>query len=444
MILQNWWFTTLLGTPQPIRPPLREHVKADVLIIGAGAAGLAAALRFAGSGSKVVVLDRNICGGSSTGKSAGFLTPDSELELAQLRRRFGSEGARDLWNVPVNGIRIMISTIQENGIQCDLLKQDSLFLGKGRSGWRAVQDEAKTREEFGFASKLYNADEVRSVLGSKAYSGAVRYADTHAVDGLRYAQGVKRALLDRGVDVYESSEVIGLKDHTAFTHMGSVTADQIVVCADKLSPELSKYSWNVYYVQTFLAVSEPLSQTDVHELFPEESLQCWDSDLDYTYFRLTGDQRLLVGGETFMSSFASKDTTTPEIINHVVNDLRLRIPCLRRIEFIQYWPGRIDFTRDLLPTIVRDPDATWVHYVLGCVGLPWATFCGDFVARQVLGGPDAGDQHYYRYFDIHRRFLLPVWLERIFGKRIVFMLNNAWAKYYQTDVGRNEPRAEDP
>ena len=76
----------------------------------------------------------SICGGSSTGKSGGFLTPDSELELSQLKRRFGPQGAKDLWEVPVRGIDRMLSVIAENNIECSLQKQDSLFLGKGRSG----------------------------------------------------------------------------------------------------------------------------------------------------------------------------------------------------------------------------------------------------------------------------------------------------------------------
>jgi len=78
-------------------PPLRKDIKTDVLIIGGGAAGLAAALELSKNKVKTVLLERNICGGSSTGKSAGFLTPDSELELDQLLRRFGKKGgARSL------------------------------------------------------------------------------------------------------------------------------------------------------------------------------------------------------------------------------------------------------------------------------------------------------------------------------------------------------------
>ncbi|HKT21396.1 MAG TPA: FAD-dependent oxidoreductase, partial [Nitrososphaerales archaeon] len=131
MLLQNWWYTTLIGTRNPIQPPLRGDRNCDALVVGGGAAGLAAAARLAESGKKVILVERNICGGSSTGKSAGFLTPDSELELSQLMRRFGKQGAKDLWDVPVKGVDLMLSRIKGGGIDCDLQKQDSLYLGKG-------------------------------------------------------------------------------------------------------------------------------------------------------------------------------------------------------------------------------------------------------------------------------------------------------------------------
>ena len=42
-------------------------------------------------------------------------------------------------------------------------------------------------------------------------------------------------------------------------------------------------------------------------------------------------------------------------------------------------------TRDLLPVIARPPGQEHVRFILGCVGIPWATFCGSFAARNVLG-----------------------------------------------------------
>jgi len=106
---------------------------------------------------------------------------------------------------------------------------------------------------------------------------------------------------------------------------------------------------------------------------------------------------------------------------------------LKDVRFIQYWSGRIGMTRDLLPTVLREPASPWVYRVLGCVGLPWATFCGDFAARQALAQAETGDGRYFGYFDVNRRFLVPIWLEKIMGKRLAFPLNNAWGKYYEKD-----------
>jgi gamma-glutamylputrescine oxidase len=212
-----------------------------------------------------------------------------------------------------------------------------------------------------------------------------------------------------------------------------VSADQIIFCADKLQPALTEFSQRVYHAQTFLSISEPLNDRDVERLFPGGPVQCWDTDLVYSYYRMTGDQRLLLGGGSALTTFALHSVTSPRVISQVIGKFKGKFPYLRDLEFIQYWPGLIDTTRDLIPTIVKDPDMPWVHFVLGCVGLPWAAFCGDFVARHVHNEPDWDDHHYYHYFRPDRPFLIPLGLEKIIGKPLAFALNNAWSKYRQVD-----------
>ena len=426
-----------MGIKEPMRPPLKGDIKTDVLIVGAGAAGIASALRLVGSGKKVVVLDKNICGGSSTGKSAGFLTPDSELELSQLLRKYGTEGAKDLWEVAAKGVDIMVDNIKKHKIECDLQVQDCLFLGKGSSGLKDVEDEVNARKKLGYSSTVYTESQVPSVIGSKAYSGAIRYTGTYGVNPLLYAQGMKQVLLDGGIEIFESSEVLSWEGHTVRTHLGAVTADKIIFCIDKPKPNVTKYSEEVYHAQTFLSISEPLGDNDIAELFPQGPFQCWDSDLIYTYFRLTGTKRLLVGGGDMLTTYAKNDTTTPRVMDKVINGLKEKIPSIRPLRFIQYWQGRIDMTRDLIPTVLVDPEHPWAHFVLGCVGLPWATFCGDFAARNVLDDKELDNEKFYRYFSPDRSFLLPLWLEKMLGKRIVFTVNNAWAKYRQKNADEN-------
>lgn len=442
MILQDWWYTTLLSVADPIRPPLRKDLKADVAVVGGGMSGLMAAYRLMRGGRKVVLLEQNICGGSSTGKSAGFLTPDSELELSQILRRYGPERARDLWDAPVRGIDLITRAVAEHGISCDLIPQDSLFVGNGESGWRDAQAEVRAREALGYPQRLYQRQELPKILGSDAYAGGIRYPGCYGINALLYAQGIKRALIEGGVDVYESTEAHSVDDHTIRTHLGSVTADQLIFCIDKPRRTLTPHAAQVFHAQTFLAISEPLADSGVRRLFPEAQMQCWDTDLVYSYWRLTGDQRLLLGGGSALTTFSLHAITTPTVMERVIRRFKAKFPYLESLRFIQYWPGLIDTTRDLLPTIERDAGAPWRHWVLGCVGLPWAAFSGDFVGRAVLGTAGPDEERYYRYFSSRRRFFLPIWTEKILGKSLVFSMNNGWAKYYQVDRKKRLPEME--
>ena len=136
MINQNWWFTTLVRRYQYC-PPLTKDIKCDVLIVGGGFSGISAAAEFMRKGLRVVLIEKNIVGGSSSGRSAGFLTPDSELELHQLVRRYGSKAAAEIWETPCRGIDRIVANIRKYDIQCGLLRQDSLFLGLGKGGRRS-------------------------------------------------------------------------------------------------------------------------------------------------------------------------------------------------------------------------------------------------------------------------------------------------------------------
>ena len=78
-------------------------------------------------------------------------------------------------------------------------------------------------------------------------------------------------LLIKGVRIFENSEVRELVGNTAKTHLGSVNAKNILICVDKLkkreiNEEFSKKS---YHMQTYLAVSEPLSKKEVKSMFPK-------------------------------------------------------------------------------------------------------------------------------------------------------------------------------
>ena len=444
IVNQNWWFTTLLVNPHKYCPPLAKSINCDVLIVGGGFAGVSAAIEFLRSGHKVVLLEKNILGGSSSGRSAGFLTPDSELELHQLVRRYGTKAAAEIWDAPLRGIERIVAGIQKYDIQCGLLRQDSLFLGLGKSGKEAVQSELACRQEVGFTDqRTYDEQQLKGILGARGYTAGIRYGGTYGINPLACLQGFKNLLVDNGMQIFESTEMKRLEDHTVYTHGGSVTADQIIIAVDKLEKSISPLADEVFHAQTFLSVTEPLTDRDLKILFPAgEQMQCWDSKLVYSYFRLTGDNRLLLGGGTPITTYLKDAYNNPGIIKRIIKDFKEHFPELKDLSFIQFWPGQIDATRDLLPTIAKPPGHPYLRFIFGAVGIPWAVFTGSFTARNILGQADEDYQKYFNYFSNQRYFFLPTSLGKVIGKPLLFSLTNSWAKFRQVDKLRDAGELE--
>ena len=191
------------------------------------------------------------------------------------------------------------------------------------------------------------------------------------------------------MQVFESTEMVRLEGHTAYTHAGSITADQIIIAVDKLKTTLSPLAGEIFHAQTFMSVTEPLNDKELRLLFPGgKQMQCWHSKLVYSYFRLTGDNRLLLGGGSPITTFLPQAYNGHAVIKKVIKDFKAHFPHLRDLSFIQFWPGLIDTSRDLLPIIVKPPGQPHLQFILGIVGLPWATFAGSFAARNILGEAD--------------------------------------------------------
>ena len=439
MTNQNWWFTTLLVKQFKHCPPLNKDIKCDVVIVGGGFSGLSAAAEFLGKGLSVVLIEKNIVGGSSSGRSAGFLSPDSELELHELGRRFGTDEARKIWDIPTRGIDRIVKAVKKNNIECGLREMDSLFLGLGKRGKEGVASELEIREGAGFTDQqVYDENELKTILGAVNYTAGIRYPGTYGVNPLACLQGLKDVCIDNGMQVFESTAMVRLEGHTVYTHGGSVTADHIVIAVDKLSSSISPLAGEVSNVQTFLSVTEPLTDKECSELFPSgKQMLCWDSKLVYSYFRLTADNRLLLGGGTPLSTYPRGGANNHHrVITKVIKEFKSHFPNLRNLSFIQYWPGLIDTTRDLLPLVVKPPSQPHLQFILGCVGLAWAAFSGSFAARNILGEADEDYKQYYPYFSNRRPFGLPSALGGAMGKPAFFALSNAWAKYYQVDLHR--------
>ncbi len=204
------------------------------------------------------------------------------------------------------------------------------------------------------------------------------------------------------------------------TPYGSIQADHIVVCTDRFLPDLGKLTSEIYQVQTFLMMSAPLSDDQVRQLFPNRNLMVWDTDLIYHYFRLGRDNRLMLGGATLWSTYASKAHYHNRHMYTLLSRYFTRKFPQLSINFEYMWPGLIGVTKDIMPIAGPENASSSLYYVSGAAGLPWAAALGRYAAESILDGRNDLDH----YFSPQRKFFIGKGLQSVLGKKLSFALSN--------------------
>jgi gamma-glutamylputrescine oxidase len=406
---------------RPLCKPLKEPLKVDVVVVGGGIAGLSAAQRFHECGFSVALLEKNFCGSGASGKSSGFITPDSEFSLHNLLKFYGEDTGKKLWEFACNGVNFIEQNIKKYNLTCDYQRQDTLVVATSdRAFKKSIEPEHRARTALNYKSTLYPKEHLSSVLNSEGYYGGVQYGDTFGIGAYRYCQEMKNVLQNAGVFIYEETPVIALTNNGVKTVYSTVSTDRVVVCIDRFITHLGKLLNEIYHVQTFLMMSAPLTETQVKSLFPTQNLMVWDTDLIYNYFRLTGDNRLMLGGARLLSTYAREEQHhNKKIIKKLITYFTKKFPQLS-VQFDYIWPGIIGITKDIIPIAGPDLSLPHVYYISGAAGLPWAAALGIYSAENIINNRHDLDDIFspYRYFTLGSR------IQKVLGTRLTFALSN--------------------
>ncbi len=406
-------------------PPLVGAVRTDVVVVGAGMMGLMCARTLRAHGQRVCLVEADFCGAGASGRSSGLVTPDSELELHDLVRQFGSEDAPRLWDFALGGVNAIRQAVAEDEIDCDLQVQDALYVAATPGGARIISAEYAARNSFGYPSMLHSRENLPDILGSTSYFGGLRFGDTFGIDGYGACVGMREGLLRAGGLIFERSPVTRILENGVETPQGSVQAPAVIICADRFLPTLGLARREIYHAQTFLAISERLGRSDVDRMFPRGPLMVWDTDLTYKYFRMTGDGRLLIGGGTLLNTYSRHEQHRPEqVVRRLTRYLAARFPGLR-IKFNACWPGLIGISKDFAPVVGRHPRHAAVHFAAGAAGLPWAAALGRYLAEKVLDGRNDFDAA----LSVHRRFAVGPRLQAVLGTPSAFAISHGILKF---------------
>lgn len=415
-----YWYTQ----KKPKVTPLTDNFSTEIAIVGGGMMGLMCALRLHRLGKKVVLVERDFCGAGASGRSSGFITPDSELSLGMLLGQFGEEKARRMGQFVQDGVEQIRDVIEEFALPCDYEEQDSLFVAKTKKAVKDVLEEHEARQKLGLTSKLYTKESLTEAVGTRAYYAGVRYKGTYAMNAYLFCQELKEILQSVGVKIFEDTAVKSIESVRLRTEHAVIDAEQIIVCTDRYLPELKIAAPYIYSAQTFLGLSKPLSEQQLKHIFPTGPCLTWDSDLVYHYFRIADGNRLLIGGSNLLYTyFPWGKRHIAQVEKKLEQYIEERFSGLD-IELAYFWPGLLGVSPDFLPIVGECKHLPQVFYGGGATGLPWAAAVGTYLAEKVVQGRDEYDADLMT----QRKYAIGFWLQFL-PKPLAFALAHGIAQF---------------
>ena len=267
----SWYATS--AAPLPPQPPLDGDLDADVCILGAGYVGLSAALELAEAGYRVVVLEAERIGWGASGRNGGQVIFGWGCSEATLEAQLGREDARRMFDWSLESIQLIHRRRERHGIDCDWRDGHCHVAIKPRQV-RALHDwRDDLQAHYDYPLAWLDRDALRERLDSPRYLGGLYDAHSGHLHPLKYAFGLARAALERGVRICEGTRVTGIEHGTRpvlKTARGNVRCDIAVLAGNALvkgiAPELDR---RIMPVGTYIGATPPLGEL-AHRLIPTD------------------------------------------------------------------------------------------------------------------------------------------------------------------------------
>ncbi|MEL6236539.1 MAG: FAD-binding oxidoreductase, partial [Pseudomonadota bacterium] len=333
-------------------PPLAGAGRADVCIVGAGYAGLSAALHLAQRGYAVRVLEANRVGWGASGRNGGQVASGQRIDQDALEAMAGPELARAAFTIGTAAAALVRALVDRHAIDC-AYKPGVAELNHRRRFDRPARAYAeRLRRDYGHHSVRYlDPGEVQETLGSTAYSGGLLDLASGHLQPLAYAQGLAQAALDAGATIHEQSRVRSYEPGSptrVLTDAGEITADHVILACNGYIGDLDPATAaRVLPINSYIVATEPLPEHVAQACIPGDIAIC-DTRFVVRYFRLSEDRRMLFGGrESYGYRF-------PSDIRGSGRRRMLEIfPYLEPYEITHGWGGTLGITRSRLPNFLR-------------------------------------------------------------------------------------------
>lgn len=380
------YYTRTLAAPQPY-PVLTTREEGDCIVVGAGLAGLSAALHLARAGKRVIILEAENVGWGASGRNGGFVSPGYACGGAVIARRVGPQAAQALHRLSIEGAEIVRTEIAA-------LAMPGVTAVAGKMRLRRYDSAADLHREIEETARLYDYPltyldraAIRDRLHTSRYHHGLFDSRAFHIHPLNYAHGLATEITRLGGRIFEGSAALGHRLTGAAkiitTAQGEAEAPHVILATGGYTgPLVGRLRRAMLPIATYVMLSE--SAPDLLATAIRTDAAISDNRRAGDYYRLVeGGRRLLWGGR-----ITTRAASTEGIVRQLRREMLGAYPQLAGLKTELAWSGQMAYARHLMPQIGQMAPGVWHATAFGGHGLNTTAIGGRVVAEAVLGESD--------------------------------------------------------
>ena len=393
-------WVALLPERRP-RPALQGAVTADVAIIGAGFAGLAAARRLSQLDPtlRVAVLEAGVVGEGPAGRNSGFIIDlPHEVSAESLGSDSADHARRDIFKNRT-ALALAQGMAEEHGWGPEVFSLSGRYsIARGAAGDDHLVDYARQLDGLGEAHRLLDAEETARLTGTRSFSSALFTPGTAMIQPADFVRRFADALRDP-VNVYEQSPVLSFERQGSgwqvTTRDATVTAGRVILAVNGHAQSFGLLPRKLMHVFTYASLTKPF---DPALLGGERNWAATPAlPMGTTIRRLSGpdgDRILVRSRYTYNPSITVSDAALASAGRVHDRKLAFRFPVLAGLAMQYRWAGAMALTWNSVPVVEEVDQGLWLAAGCNGVGATNATANGIVAAERALGHLSKLGEHY--------------------------------------------------